>query len=353
MKTELTIIDPKEFGIEETKATELTSGLTTILEERVVLIDSYKNVISLEVTPENLGVFKELRLQIRDNRTKGIEKWHKTNKEFFLTGGRFVDAIKNKEVAENERMEENLLKAEKHFENLEDKRLLKLKSERWEKIKIYTEFEPQGLAEMSDEVFEAFESGLKSRHEAKLLAEKEAEQKRIAEQKAEAQRLEAQLLENERLKRDAEIKEKERQAEAKKQADILAKQKAESDKKLKAEKEAREKIEAELELKRQAEAKKQADILAKQKAESDKKLKAEKEAREKIEAELELKRQAEAKIKADQIAKEKADELERKKIAKAPIKTKLILSVNSLILDLPDSEISADIQIKFDGLKKS
>ena len=117
---ELMKVDPKEFGLEESKANELTSGLTTILEERKVLIDSYIETIKLEITEDNLPIFKELRLQIRDNRTKGIEPWHKVNKQFFLTGGRFVDAIKNKEVAENERMESKLMeRSEEHTSELQ------------------------------------------------------------------------------------------------------------------------------------------------------------------------------------------------------------------------------------------
>ncbi len=119
---ELTV-NPKEFGIEETKANELTSGLSTTLIEREALKESYKSIISLEITEDNLDKFKDLRIKIRDNRTKGIEKWHKANKEFFLTGGRFVDAIKNKEIIINEEMEAKLLAAEKFFENKEKERL--------------------------------------------------------------------------------------------------------------------------------------------------------------------------------------------------------------------------------------
>jgi len=52
--TNLVPVDPKQFGIEETKAVEITSGLKTILAEREVLKDSYEGVITLEITKENL-----------------------------------------------------------------------------------------------------------------------------------------------------------------------------------------------------------------------------------------------------------------------------------------------------------
>jgi len=102
-------VNPTEFGLEPIKAQEMVSGLNTVIAEREVLKNAYIDVIGLEITSENLSTFKELRLKIVKNRTQGIEKWHKTNKAFYLAGGRFVDAIKNKEIAENERMwsEEN------------------------------------------------------------------------------------------------------------------------------------------------------------------------------------------------------------------------------------------------------
>lgn len=37
MTTELAKIDPKEFGLDEKKATEIKSGLSTILDEREIL----------------------------------------------------------------------------------------------------------------------------------------------------------------------------------------------------------------------------------------------------------------------------------------------------------------------------
>ena len=128
MNTELQI-NPKEFGLEEKQANEIANGLKTILTEREQLIETYENVIKLEITEDSLSTFKELRLQLRDNRTKGIESWKKTNKAYFLAGGNFVQAIYNKEKAVNERMEEKLMSAEKHFENIEIERLQKLQEE--------------------------------------------------------------------------------------------------------------------------------------------------------------------------------------------------------------------------------
>ena len=107
---------------------------------------------------------------------------------------------------------------------------------------------------MSDESFESFLSGLKSTYEAKIEAERKAEEERIAKEKADAEEREQQRIENERLKAEAEKREKEIEA------------------KLKAEQEAKAKLEAELQAKKDAEIKaenerKQAELKAKAEAE--------------------------------------------------------------------------------------
>lgn len=239
------------------------------------------------------------------------EAQKKRDKEQLLTETRFIDALYNT-VNLAARLTQNEAKEIKDFfENQEAARLENLRAERWDRIKTFTDLEPVGLAEMTDDVFTAFESGLRAQLEARLAAEKKVEAERLAKEKVEAQRIEAQRIENEKLKKEAEAKEKVRQAEAKKQAEILAKQKAESEAKLKKEREAREKIEAELDAKRQAEAKE----------------------KKRIEDE------------------EKKKLAEEKRLAKAPVKTKLTLAISSLSLSLPDSEITEDILAKFEGFK--
>lgn len=314
MNTQVEKVNPSEYGIEESKALEITGNLPQIVAERSAMETQFDEVVRMDIEDKNTSlVARELRLKIRDNRTKGIEVWHKTTKDFFLKGGQFVDAIKRKEIAVNERMEDALEQIEKHAQIKEAQRKESLKNARLIELEIYKEFVPMGinLGELSDDEYAKVFNGSKLQYEAKIEADRKAEADRIAKEQADKQRIEAQRVENERLKKEAEAKEKERQAEAKKQAEILAKQKAESDKKLKAEK----------------------------------------EAREKVEAELELKRQAEAKIEADKLEAEKKRIAEEKKQAKAPIKTKLYLAISGLELSLPESEISEEIISKFNGFK--
>lgn len=207
---ELVKVDPKEFGLEESKANELTKGLTVILEEREVLIKSYVETIELEITEENLPVFKELRLKIRDNRTKGIEPWHKVNKQFFLTGGRFVDAIKNKEVLANEQMESKLMDVEKYFENIEKERLEALTLKRFEECIPLVEDHsliPPDLGAMPVSLWDNYIIGLKASFETRKKEEKRIEDERLAAEKAKIERQKAIEAENNRLKKEAKQKE--------------------------------------------------------------------------------------------------------------------------------------------------
>ena len=242
------------FGIEPAKAKEMVGGLDSTLAEREVLKNAYVDVIELPITSETLPTFKELRLKIVKNRTQGIEKWHKTNKAFYLAGGRFVDAVKNKEVLINEEMESKLMEAEKYFENLEKEAKAKKNAERIEIIRPYVD-DVFGLdfSDFSDENFDDFVLGKKTRYNEKVEAEKQ----------------EAIRIENERLQKEAEEKELALQAERKLQADKEAKIKAENDAKLAEEKAKADKLQAELQAKKDAETKVENERLAK--IEADKK----------------------------------------------------------------------------------
>ena len=322
-------VNPKEFGLEETKANEMVSGLTPIIEERKSLEEIFNRVIVKELNDETLKEARDLRIKIRDNRTKGILVWHKANKEFYLRGGQFVDAIKNKEIQSNEYMEDKLNDIEKYFERIEAERIEKLKAERLELLAPYevdTQFISVEL--MSEEQFNALllkeKTSFEARKEqerlaelARIEAEKKAEEERIAREKKEAEEREAQRLENERLKAEAEAREKE-----------IAKERA----------------------KVEAERKAQEEKAAKERAEQEAKIKAEREAREKLEAELKAKSDAEAK------AKREAEELAKKQAA-APDIEKLKSWVNSF--DIPqvqvkNSELVAvqkEIEAKFNSFK--
>ncbi len=211
-------MDTNEFGLTVTKATELTKGLKSVLTEREFLIQEFNDISSIEVTEENIPIFKELRGKIVKNRTQGISKWHTANKQFFLTGGRFVDAIKNKEILINQQMEEKLANAENHFINLERDKRLAIQTKR---VKMLLEYNPLcaelDLATMDEEVWESYFNVQKRKHLAFIESERKIEEER------------QEVLENERLENIRIQKENQRLVAENKE--ILAKAKLEAEKK--------------------------------------------------------------------------------------------------------------------------
>lgn len=333
-------VNPSEYGIEESKQKELIGNLPQILSERDTLQPQYDEVMRLDIEqPETWKRAKELRKLVKDNRTKGIEVWHKTAKEYFLKGGQFVDAIKRKEVVINEQWEENMEKIEKHAEIKEAKRIAALQAEREKELAQYGVTGIPNLGALQDQVYENFLEGSKIKHAAILEAELKAEQERQAKIKAEAEERERIRLENERLKAEAEERELQMKAE---------REKAESERKA-AEEAARierEKLEA---------------IARKEREEAEAKLKKEREERERIEAEIKAKAEAERKAKEAEAlriaAEEKAKAEAERKAKAAPDKEKLFNLAKSIgLVELPElksdeaKKILSDVKIMLDKL---
>jgi colicin import membrane protein len=332
---EVVKVNPKEFGIEENKAHELLGNLPQIKSERLVLEQSYNEVLKMDIeSPETSKKARELRLKIRDNRTKGIAVWHRTTKDVFLRGGQFVDAIKRQEEAVNERMESNLEKIEDYAEIQEKKRREELKDKRVSELEIYAEFVPFGidLGAMNDEEYQKIFNGAKLQFDAKIEAEKKAELERIEKERIEAERIaeekrieaekiEAQRLENERLKAEAEEREK---------ALVIERKKAE------------------------AERKRLAEIQAKKDAENAEKLRKEREEKERIEKELKAEKERQAQIEAQRIAEIEAERKEAEKLAKAPIKRKMSAWIETFSHgESPnENETAKEILAKFESFKR-
>lgn len=208
MELQLIDINPETFGLNNDTADSIIKDLPSILEERKPLADQYNEVIRMDIeNPATAKRAKEVRLLIKNNRTKGIEAWHKATKEFFLKGGQFIDAIKRKEIAENERMEEALEKIEKHQEIKEKQRIDALQSERIEIIKQYVD-DTTGLqlGVMEQDMFEAFLSAKKAAYNDRIAQQQREEEERKAKQLAEENERKRLKEENDRLLKEAEEK---------------------------------------------------------------------------------------------------------------------------------------------------
>jgi hypothetical protein len=300
-----TLVTAKQFGIEPKKETEIMGNLPQILNERNVFEFEYNCLIKKNpIEPKTVKEARDLRLKIRDNRTKGILVWHKNSKEFFLRGGQFCDAIKNKETEVNLSMENRLDEIENYAKELEIKRLQEMQDSRVLVISEFLENASEiNFSLMDQDVWEAYLSAKKNAFNLREQEKREVIERQIAKDKAEQAAREAQRLENEKLRAEAVAKDKEIQKEREAQKAILEAQRAEA-----------VKLQAELDKKKALEIQVE---------------------NEKKEAELKAKKEAEKK-------------------AKEPLKKQLLNWV--VCFSLPDTNIKNEksilIQQKFEAFKK-
>lgn len=337
---ELTV-SPKDFGIEESKATVIEQSFLPKIVERDGLISVYENLLTKEIDKSVCDEAATLRKKLVKLRT-GIADIHKTEKAFYLASGRYVDALKNKHTLPIEQMEEKLSEIEKYYENIEKQRIADLQTVRELELQPYEveNISALALGVMADSVWINFLAGTKAGYEKKKEDERLADEARVEAARVEAERIEAQRIENERLKKEAEEREAillaERQAaeaERKRMQAAADAQAAEAARLAKIESDKQAAKIAEIELANKLAREKAAKELAEQQA-----------AAKKLADELQAKKDAEAKELADKIAAEK-------KAAKAPVKEKMRIAIHALNLDLPASELTADILAKFNGFK--
>lgn len=303
-------IKASDYGLEESKAKEIEALFLPMLAKMSELESEYNDILKNEINPETCQRAKDLRLAYVKIRT-GTADIHKKAKEFYLNGGRFVDGWKNAQLFASGEKEKTLKNIEDHFENQERERLEKLRADRLELLKPYTEIEPLALGHMEQDVFDNYLTGVKLAHEQRIAAEKKAEEDRLAAIEAERIRQENIRIENEKLKADAIEKERLAEIERKKNADILRKEQEKA-------------------------AKERADLLAKAEAERKEKERLEKEIADKKAADEKIRKDAEMKLQVEQRAKEKAE-----KAAKlAPDKDKLLAFMQTLN-DLPRPDVKS------------
>ena len=347
--TQVVLIDPKEYGLEELKAAQIEQSFAPKLVERNGYVAVYEQLLTKEITKEVSKEAGELRKKLVKVRT-GIADVHKTEKSFFLASGRYVDALKNKLTLPIEQMEEQLSAIEKHYENLEKQRIENLHNERLALISEFVEDTTAlSFGTMEQDVFDAYLTAKKQAHIDFIASELKAEQDRKELERKEAEEREAQRKENERLKKEADKREAEIKAEREEAArlqkiadDKIAKEREESaekqriaDAKIEAERKAAKEKQDEIQRIADAKAKEQADIIAAQQKEIEDKRLAD-------EAAQKAKQEEEAKA-----AKEAA------KLAKAPIKQQLLSWIDEF--DAPKTSINETITntilMRFQGFK--
>jgi len=191
---ELVKLKGADFGIEETKAQQISAQFKPMLDKMVELEKEFNKVMKLpKNNPETALKAGELRKQFVKVRT-GTAEIHKAQKAFYLAGGRFVDAWKNAQLFASQGLEEKLLEIETYQQRLEAERVENLRLEREEALRPYfQDVHGINLGAMQADVWEAYYEKKKRDFEDMKRAEAEAEAKRAEEERL--SRLELSRLE--------------------------------------------------------------------------------------------------------------------------------------------------------------
>jgi hypothetical protein len=269
MEKQLMKIDPKEFGLDENQAKEVENSFIPVIIERDALAEKYELIINSEISKILTIDAHDLRMKIMKIRTS-TDRIHKTAKAFYLAGGRFVDAWKNKNNAVCEQMENKLFEIEDHFAAIERQKKAEIaESRKNELVQLEVDVTFFNLADMPEEnylqLLETSKLQLKLRKEA----EQKAEQERIAKEKAEAEERERIRIENEKLRKEAEEREKQITEERAKVEAERKRIEAENNKKFEAERKEKERIAAELKAKQQKEQEEKDRLAREEKAKKD------------------------------------------------------------------------------------
>lgn len=175
------IVLPSQFNLEEKSAELLQQGLSPIIADRDKMKVIYDSILSLDVeSPQTAKMARELRLSLVKNRTQGIDKWHKSTKEFHLRAGQFIDAVRKRENAVNEYMEKQLQAIEDYQEKKREQEIQELFEARAAMLEPYREFVPiLNYGTMKQEEFDKVYIAAKTTFEVK-----EKERIEIAEKTA-------------------------------------------------------------------------------------------------------------------------------------------------------------------------
>ena len=123
------LVKAEDFGLEATKTKGIEEAFQPKIAERNELAKQYDLIISKEITPELVEQVADLDKKLQKCE-KGIFDVHKTQKNFYLQAGRFVDAWKNKENEPLKQMREGCKAVKNHFIDLEKKRIDELQKSR-------------------------------------------------------------------------------------------------------------------------------------------------------------------------------------------------------------------------------
>jgi hypothetical protein len=326
-------LQPLVLRLDEGLTPDTAQSLRAAFEDYFTAADEWRSkALSIQITrPDQFREMKlarETRLALREIRINA-EKTRKALKEDSLKKGKAIDGIYNMLAYAVEPLEKHLLEQEQFIQRIEDERKARLKAEREEALRPFTDVSLYQLGEMDAATF------------ANLL---ETNQLAFAARQEAARKAEAERIERERIEAEERVK---REAEAAAERERI---RAENER-LKAEREAAE-IAAKAEREAaQAEARRIAEETRKEREAIEAKARAEREAAaEQARKEREAREAAEAALKAKEAEEQRkrdASLAAARAAAAAPDREKLIAFAETVrALEIPRLTTSGGREIQ-------
>lgn len=179
--TQITV-NPQEFGLESSEiAANVKAQFLPMLEKMEELEKEYNEVIQLDPMDDATEKAAHTLLQKYVKVRTGTAEIHKTQKAFYLAAGRYIDGWKNAQAFVSQGKEEKLREIKEYKQRIEAERIEAIRAQRWELLSQYTDFEPDNLGKMPDDVFNNLLAGTKAAYEARIEAERKAEEERQKE----------------------------------------------------------------------------------------------------------------------------------------------------------------------------
>ncbi len=334
-----------EFGIELSKAKNIESAFDVTTTEKTAYLAQYNDILTQEITPELPEIANELRKKLVKIRTS-IARIHKTEKEYYLASGKYIDALKSKLTEPIEQAETKLEEISNYYINLEKIAKEQRTIARLERVsKFKNDVQASQISELEDETFEMLLAGYEKAYNDAI----EVENKRI-----EAERL--QNEEKDRLDKEAKRIAK-LDSERRNQAIPYYQFWSEFEKQINFGEQSEGDFNSFLDRIKNDKTENDS-ILEAQRIENDR-LKKEKEKADKERADLQAEIDRKNKAESDRLAKEKSDkeaeEKARIEAEKAPTKEKLTAWIQEMSISAPfgesDNPLVVEIISKFKGFK--
>jgi hypothetical protein len=192
-------LQPLVLKLDEGLTPDTAQSLRSAFEEYFTAADEWRSkALSIQITrPDQFREMKlarQTRLALREIRINA-EKTRKALKEDSLKKGKAIDGIYNMLAYAVEPLEKHLLEQEQFIQRIEEERKARLKAQREEALRPFTDVSLYQLGEMDEATF----ANLLETNQLAFAARQEAARK------AEAERIERERIEaEERAKREAE-----------------------------------------------------------------------------------------------------------------------------------------------------